>query len=84
MVKRYDMLENDGYPIWTDMRVAHDGKYVLHSDYAALERELTELRKGGEPRKRAGRVFWKVWGEWQALPEEEKRKSRICGGCVRF
>ena len=42
------------------------------------------LRKDGEPRKRAGRVFWKVWGEWQALPEEEKRKSRICGGCVRF
>lgn len=42
------------------------------------------LRKDWEPRARAGRVFWKVWGEWQALPETEKRKSRICGGCVRF
>jgi hypothetical protein len=42
------------------------------------------LRKDGEPRKRAGRVFWKVWGEWQELPEDEKKKTRVGGGCVRF
>lgn len=42
------------------------------------------LRKDGEPRKRAGRVFWKVWSEWQSLPLEEKAKTRVGGGCVRF
>jgi hypothetical protein len=42
------------------------------------------LRKDGEPRQRAGRVFWRVWGEWCDLPEEEKQKTRVGGGCVRF
>ena len=42
------------------------------------------LRKDGELRKRAGRKFWKVWGEWQDLPEDEKQKTRVGGGCVRF
>jgi hypothetical protein len=42
------------------------------------------LRKDGELRKRAGRKFWKVWGEWQDLPEDEKQKTRVGGGCMRF
>jgi hypothetical protein len=42
------------------------------------------LRKDGEPRARAGRVFWKVWSEWEDLPEDEKQKTRVGGGCVRF
>ena len=42
------------------------------------------LRKDGEPRKRAGDVFWRVWAEWYALPDEEKQKTRVGGGCVRF
>ena len=42
------------------------------------------LRKDGELRKRAGRTFWKVWSEWDDLPENEKKKTRVGGGCVRF
>lgn len=42
------------------------------------------LRKDGEPRARAGRVFWRVWSEWESLPEDEKQKTRVGGGCVRF
>ena len=42
------------------------------------------LRKDWEPRARAGRVFWKVWSEWEDLPDDEKQKTRVGGGCVRF
>ena len=42
------------------------------------------LRKDGELRKCAGRKFWKVWGEWQDLPDDEQKKTRVGGGCVRF
>ncbi len=42
------------------------------------------LRKDGEPRKRAGGVFWRVWAEWYALPDDEKQRTRVGGGCVRF
>ena len=42
------------------------------------------LRKDGELRKRAGRKFWKMWSEWQDLPDDEKQKTRVGGGCVRF
>ena len=42
------------------------------------------LRKDGELRKRAGDVFWRVWAEWSALPDDEKKKTRVGGGCVRF
>ena len=42
------------------------------------------LRKDGELRKRAGRVFWKVYSEWEDLPDDEKQKTRVGGGCVRF
>lgn len=41
------------------------------------------LRKDGEPRKRAGDVFWRVWAEWYALPDDEKKLTRVGGGCVR-
>ena len=42
------------------------------------------LRKDWELRARAGRVFWKVWSEWEDLPDDEKQKTRVGGGCVRF
>ena len=42
------------------------------------------LRRDGELRKRAGRVFWRVWSEWEDLPEDKKQKTRVGGGCVRF
>ena len=42
------------------------------------------LRKDGEPRKRAGRVFWKVFDEWRALPEDDREQYRVSGGCQRF
>ena len=34
------------------------------------------LRKDGELRKRAGRVFWKVIGEFSKLTKEEKEGYR--------
>lgn len=39
------------------------------------------LKKNHEPRKRAGDKFWAVFSEFYNLPEEEKRKHRIAGGC---
>lgn len=42
------------------------------------------LRKDGELRKRAGRKFWAVYAEWDDLPEDEKKRTRVGGGCVRF
>ena len=42
------------------------------------------LRRDGELRTRAGRVFWRVFSEWQDLPDDEKKRTRVGGGCVRF
>lgn len=42
------------------------------------------LTKKYDPRKNAGRRFWKMFDDWNALPEEEKQKTRIGGGCQRF
>lgn len=42
------------------------------------------LNKNGERRKCAGRIWWKVWSRFDALPEAEKKKYRIGGGCQRF
>ena len=42
------------------------------------------LRKDGEERKRAGRVFWRVWSEFEDLTDEQKKACRVGGGCVRF
>lgn len=40
------------------------------------------LCKDGELRKRAGRVFWKVWERFNALSNEEKEQHLIeKGGC---
>ena len=41
------------------------------------------LRKDGELRARAGRKFWAVYSEWESLPDDEKQKTRVGGGCVR-
>lgn len=42
------------------------------------------LRKDGELRKRAGRRFWKVFGEFEKLTHEDQVKYRVGGGCVRI
>ena len=42
------------------------------------------LRKDGEPRARAGRRFWTVWSEWEGLTDDEQKRTRVGGGCVRF
>ena len=40
------------------------------------------LRKDGEPRKRAGDVFWNIFEQWNNEPDKER--YRIGGGCQRF
>lgn len=42
------------------------------------------LRKDGEPRAWAGNVFWRLYSEWDGLPDSEKQQTRVGGGCVRF
>lgn len=42
------------------------------------------LTKTGERRKRAGDVFWKIFNDFLALPEEEQKKLCLGGGCQRF
>ena len=42
------------------------------------------LKKDGEPRKRAGDVFWAVFSRFAALSDKEKTKHRVGGGCERF
>ncbi len=42
------------------------------------------LTKDGEPRKRAGDVFWNVFYAWDSLPKDEREKYRVGGGCQRF
>jgi hypothetical protein len=40
------------------------------------------VRKDGEPYKRAGERFFKLFDEWSELPDKEK--YRIGGGCERI
>jgi hypothetical protein len=40
------------------------------------------LTKDGEPRKRAGDVFYSVYTEFDKLSQEEKLQYRVGGGCV--
>lgn len=42
------------------------------------------LRKDGEVRALAGRMFWRMFSEWDDLTDDEKQKTRVGGGCVRF
>ena len=42
------------------------------------------LRNDGELRKRAGDVFWLLWSEWEDLPDDEKKRTRVGGGCASF
>lgn len=36
------------------------------------------LRKDGEPRARAGRVFWRVWSEWYAhLSDDALKRAAV-------
>jgi len=42
------------------------------------------LKKNGDLRKRAGRVFYKVYDDFVKLSQCEKKKFRIGGGCQQI
>jgi len=42
------------------------------------------LKKDGELRKRAGRKFYDVFGEWYRLHEDDQETYRVGGGCRAF
>lgn len=42
------------------------------------------LKKDWEPRKRAGRKFWAVVGDFMELSEDERTQYRVGGGCQQF
>jgi hypothetical protein len=42
------------------------------------------LKKNGDPREKAGRKFYKMWGRFDKLSKAEKEKYRVGGGCERF
>ena len=42
------------------------------------------IRKDGEPFKRAGKAFYSVVSEWDKLSDEEKKKTKVGGGCQHF
>jgi hypothetical protein len=39
------------------------------------------LKQNGDPRAKAGRQFYKMWGRFDVLPKAEKEKHRVGGGC---
>ena len=47
-------------------------------------RDPWPLKRDGEPKKRAGKKFYDVFSRFLALPEEEREKHRVGGGCRRF
>ena len=42
------------------------------------------LKKNLEPRKRAGKVFWGLVGEFLQLPDSQQAACRVGGGCIHF
>ena len=40
------------------------------------------LKKDGDPRKRAGNVFYSMYEKFDRLSDAEKRKYRVGGGCI--
>jgi hypothetical protein len=42
------------------------------------------LKKNGDPREKAGRQFYLMWGRFDKLSKAEKEKHRVGGGCERF
>jgi hypothetical protein len=42
------------------------------------------LKKNGDPRARAGKVFYRLIDEFKNLSEEEKKSCRVGGGCMRI
>lgn len=39
------------------------------------------LKQNGDPRERAGAVFYEIFSEFNRLSKEDKLKHRIGGGC---
>jgi len=42
------------------------------------------LKKDGEPRKKAGMVFWSIIDNFCKLSDEEQKQYRVGGGCQQF
>ena len=43
------------------------------------------LRKDGMPwERRPPSAFWDAMREWEDLPDDEKKRTRLGGGCVRI
>jgi hypothetical protein len=42
------------------------------------------LKKNGDPRERAGRIFWHVITTFEKLSQEERQEYYIGGGCERL
>lgn len=42
------------------------------------------LKKDGDPRERAGNVFYTMYDKFDKLTKEEKLKYRVGGGCIRI
>lgn len=42
------------------------------------------LTRHGDPRKKAGRLFWKMYEEFSSLSDIDKALCRVGGGCVKF
>jgi hypothetical protein len=42
------------------------------------------LKQNGDPRAKAGRQFYLMWGRFDKLSKAEKEKHRVGGGCERF
>lgn len=42
------------------------------------------LRQNGEPRKSAGKRFWKMISCFDKLTDEQKQEYRVGGGCIKI
>jgi hypothetical protein len=49
--------------------------------YCAQQFGPWPLKQNGAPRAKAGRQFEMMWRRFDALPETEKEKHRVGGGC---
>jgi hypothetical protein len=58
-------------------RYKYDGWYFEYRPYVGP----WPLKKNGEFRKRAGDKFYKSLDAFLELPEEERKKYRVGGGC---
>ena len=77
-VRRYRLVNEPGYQ--GQMLVRSDGKYVLHTDYVALEAKLAKLIGGAE-------VVIEAWdmvdgGSWPVAVEELRADVAEAKGAI--